>query len=85
MRANYLIYLNHLYLLEYYDQLGVNNIYTYEDAWNDYRRGSFVGFLMAVMSSMIVERTERGDEMFAVMAERSGWQALHLDALIFLK
>ena len=70
---------------EYYDQLGVNNIYTYEDAWNDYRRGSFVGFLMAVMSSMIVERTERGDEMFAVMAERSGWQALHLDALIFLK
>ena len=68
---------------EYYDQLGVNNIYTYEDAWNDYRRGSFVGFLMAVMSSMIVERTERGDEMFAVMAERSGWQALHLDALIF--
>ena len=70
---------------EYYDQLGVNNIYTYEDAWNDYRRGSFVGFLMAVMSAMIVERTERGDEMFAVMAERSGWQALHLDALIFLK
>ena len=65
---------------EYYDQLGVNNIYSYEDAWNDYRRGSFVGFLMAVMSSMIVERTERGDEMFAVMAERSGWQALHLDA-----
>ena len=70
---------------EYYDQLGVNNIYTYEDAWNDYRRGSFVGFIMAVLSSMIVERTERGDEMFAVMAERSGWQALHLDALIFLK
>ena len=70
---------------EYYDQLGVNNIYSYEDAWNDYRRGSFVGFLMAVLSSMIVERTERGDEMFAVMAERSGWQALHLDALIFLK
>ena len=54
-------------------------------AWNDYRRGSFVGFLMAVMSAMIVERTERGDEMFAVMAERSGWQALHLDAVSFLK
>ena len=40
---------------------------------------------MAVMSSMIVERTERGDEMFAVMAERSGWQALDLDALSILK
>lgn len=50
-------------------------------AWADYRRASFAGFIMAVISSMIVERTERGDEMFAVMAERSAWQALHLDAL----
>jgi hypothetical protein len=39
---------------------------------------------MAVISAMIVERTERGDEMFAVMAERSGWQALHLDALALI-
>ena len=36
-------------------------------------------------SAMIVERTDRGDEMFAVMAERSAWQALHLDALSFLE
>ena len=70
---------------EYYDLLEVKDYYSFEDAWNDYRRGSFVGFLMAVMSAMIVERTERGDEMFAVMAERSGWQAMHLDALSFLK
>ena len=65
--------------------LEVNDSYPFEQAWNDYRRGSFVGFLMAVMSAMIVERTERGDEMFAVMAERSGWQALHLDAISFLE
>ena len=65
--------------------LEVNDNYSFEQAWNDYRRGSFVGFLMAVMSAMIVERTERGDEMFAVMAERSGWQALHLDAVSFLE
>ena len=70
---------------EYHALLEVNDNYSFEQAWNDYRRGSFVGFLMAVMSAMIVERTERGDEMFAVMAERSGWQALHLDAISFLE
>ena len=70
---------------EYHALLEVNDNYSFEQAWNDYRRGSFVGFLMAVMSAMIVERTERGDEMFAVMAERSGWQALHLDAVSFLE
>ena len=70
---------------EYHALLEVNDSYSFEQAWNDYRRGSFVGFLMAVMSAMIVERTERGDEMFAVMAERSGWQALHLDAVSFLE
>ena len=70
---------------EYHALLEVNDNYSFEQAWNDYRRGSFVGFLMAVMSAMIVERTERGDEMFAVMAERSGRQALHLDAISFLK
>ena len=70
---------------EYHSLLNIEESYSFEDAWNDYRRGSFVGFLMAVMSAMIVERTERGDEMFAVMAERSGWQALHLDAVSFLK
>ena len=70
---------------EYHALLEVNDNYSFEQAWNDYRRGSFVGFLMAVMSAMIVERTERGDEMFAVMAERSGWQVLHLDAISFLE
>jgi aminoglycoside phosphotransferase (APT) family kinase protein len=70
---------------EYHALLEVSDSYSFDHAWNDYRRGSFVGFLMAVMSAMIVERTERGDEMFAVMAERSGWQALHLDAVSFLE
>ena len=69
----------------YYDLLEVSDTYTFEQAWDDYRRASFVGFLMAVLSAMIVERTDRGDEMFAVMAERSAWQALHLDALSFLE
>ncbi len=72
-------------VIGYYDLLEVSDSYSFEQAWDDYRRASFVGFLMAVLSAMIVERTDRGDEMFAVMAERSAWQALHLDALSFLE
>ncbi len=55
--------------------------YRDEDAWQDYRLAAFSGFIMAVVSSMLVQRTPRGDEMFAVMAERSAYQALHLDSL----
>jgi hypothetical protein len=69
----------------YHAQLGACvGAYDFDAAWADYRRASFAGFIMAVISAMIVERTERGDEMFAVMAERSGWQALHLDALALI-
>jgi hypothetical protein len=58
-----------------------DGVYPYELAWLDYRRCSFIGFLMGVISSMLVERTERGDEMFAVMVERSGKQAIQLESL----
>lgn len=50
----------------------------------EYRLQAISGLIMAVFSSMLVERTERGDEMFAVMAERPGWQALELDSVAFL-
>ena len=49
--------------------------------WRDYRIGALSGYFMAVFASMSVERTERGDEMFAVMAERPARQALALDSL----
>ena len=55
--------------------------YSFDQAWHEYRRAAFAGFLMGVISAMLVERTERGDEMFAVMAERSGYMALDLDSL----
>jgi hypothetical protein len=42
--------------------------------WDGYVLGSASGYLMAVLASQIVERTERGDEMFAVMAERHAAQ-----------
>lgn len=52
--------------------------------WQEYRLYAFSGFLMAILASMNVERTERGDEMFAVMAERPAWQILALDSLSLL-
>lgn len=53
----------------------------WDEAWKGYRLYALSGFAMAVISLMLVKRTERGDEMFAVMAERSARQALHLDSL----
>lgn len=56
-----------------------------EEAWRQYRLFSFGGFVMAVVASMLVEQTARGDEMFMAMANRHGQQILQLDALSFLK
>ena len=55
-----------------------------EDNWHDYRLYAFSGFIMAVFASMNVERTGRGDEMFAVMADRPGHQAMCLESLELL-
>lgn len=48
---------------------------------HDYSLGSASGLLMAVVASMIVGRTERGDEMFCVMAERHVSQMSDWDCL----
>jgi len=53
----------------------------YESAWLDYRRAAFSGLIMAVNASILVERTERGDEMFAKMAERSAQMAIDLESM----
>ena len=55
-----------------------------DELWREYRLYAFSGFLMAILASMNVERTQRGDEMFAVMAERPAWQVLALDSLSLL-
>lgn len=52
--------------------------------WDDYRVGALSGYFMAVFASMSVERTARGDAMFAVMAERPARQALTLGSLDLL-
>ncbi len=53
--------------------------------WDDYCIGALSGYFMAVFASMSVERTERGDEMFAVMAERPARQAIALGSLDLLQ
>ena len=53
----------------------------WNEAWTAYRRYASAGFLMAITASMLAKRTERGDEMFAVMAERPARQMIDLDTL----
>jgi hypothetical protein len=54
--------------------------YSLERCWDDYRRSSFNGLRMAVLASLGVEQTVRGDAMFAAMARRSAHMAIDLDA-----
>jgi aminoglycoside/choline kinase family phosphotransferase len=70
----------------YYDGLLAAGVpgFSFEELWRDYRRGSWAGLVMAVGASMLVERTERGDQMFMVMANRHAQHALDLDALAVL-
>jgi hypothetical protein len=48
------------------------------------RRQSFFGVMMAIVSSMLVERTERGDAMFMTMLQRHCEHVLDTDALAIL-
>ncbi len=54
--------------------------YPWARCWADYRRGVFAGFAVTVVASVMVEQTERGDEMFTAMARRHARHALDLDA-----
>ena len=54
--------------------------YPLDAAWDDYRHGQFSGFIVAVVASMITERTERGDDMFWAMAGRHLTTALETNA-----
>ena len=51
-----------------------------DECWTAYRRYAFAGLNMAIIASMLVGRTDRGDDMFMAMAERGGRHALDLDA-----
>jgi len=59
--------------------------YPWETCWEDYRRGTFAGFGVTVIASMLVQQTARGDEMFTTMARRHSRHALDLGAAEFLR
>ncbi len=70
----------------YHRALGEAGIedYDWDACWRDYRRGTFSGFAVTVVASMMVVQTERGDEMFVTMARRHARHALDLGAEEFL-
>jgi hypothetical protein len=51
-----------------------------DEIWTGYRRSAFAGLIMAIVASALVRQTDRGDEMFLVMAERSALLAVDVDA-----
>ena len=52
---------------------------SWDDCWTGYRRHAFSGLTMAVIASMLVVRTDRGDQMFIAMAERAARHAIDLE------
>jgi hypothetical protein len=72
-------------LLEaYHAALGPDAPISLADVRDGVRRQSFFGVMMAVVSSMLVERTERGDAMFMTMLQRHCEHVLGTDALAIL-
>ena len=54
--------------------------YSLEQLRADTRRDTFAGLLMAIVASMVVQRTERGDLMFLTSSSRHAQHALDVDA-----
>jgi hypothetical protein len=68
----------------YYRALGPEAPISLADVREGVRRQSFFGVMMAIVSSMLVERTERGDSMFMTMLQRHCEHVLDTDALAIL-
>jgi len=69
----------------YHDALTAAGVrLSWADCWDGYRRHAFAGIVMDVIAAMVVAQTERGDTMFATMADRHAQHALDLDSLAVL-
>jgi hypothetical protein len=71
-------------LQAYHAALGPDAPISLADVREGVRRQSFFGVMMAIVSSMLVERTERGDSMFMTMLQRHCQHVLDTDALATL-
>lgn len=66
----------------YHDGLTQSGIsMSWTEAWDQYRLFATSGYIMAIVASMLVKQTERGDAMFAAMANRHGQQMIDLETL----
>jgi hypothetical protein len=66
----------------YHDELLAAGVeLAFATCWEEYRRQVFHGLVMTIAASMIVQRTERGDEMFMVWLARNAQQAIDLDSV----
>ena len=68
----------------YHEALGPDCPLHVVDVREGVRRASFMGVTMTIAASMVVERTERGDQMFMTMLERNCGHVLDTDALAVL-
>lgn len=71
-------------LAAYHAGMGPNPPLSLEQIREGVRRQSFFGVMMAIVSSMLVERTDRGDRMFLTMLERHSSHVLDTGALDIL-
>jgi hypothetical protein len=71
---------------EYHQTLGELGVpgFGWEECWSGYRRQAFLGILMTVAPAMLVERTDRGDQMFLTTLARYSEQILDLGSLELL-
>ena len=66
----------------YHDGLTQSGIsMSWTEVWDQYRLFATSGYIMAIVASMLVKQTERGDAMFAAMANRHGQQMIDLETL----
>ena len=73
-------------LRAYYDELLAHGVagFSWEQCWEEYRRQCFLLLVMTIAPAMVVERTERGDDMFMAVLERAAEMAIDLNALELL-
>jgi hypothetical protein len=66
----------------YHDALTSRGVvgWSVAQCWESYRLHAFAGVIMAVIASMVVGRTDRGDDMFTAMATRHLQHAIDLDS-----
>jgi len=57
----------------------------WNDCFRNYRGHASSGFIMAVIASMVVSETERGNDMFIAMAKRSCQQVIELECFELLR